>query len=106
MAEGGGRSHSVVNYIFTHDPALLVAYHYCIMEEMERRGYHPDRTWDNPDWRGNSLGEQKNFANKELVEQLWMNINQMNINIYPEHDNNYLKDCIENLKEKGIEIKI
>ena len=30
----------------------------------------------------------------------------MNINIYPEHDNEYLKDCIENLKEKGIEIKI
>lgn len=101
---GWGRNHSVVNYVFKHDPALLVVYHYCIMEEMERRGYHPDRTWDNPDWRGSALGEEKGFADKSLVENTWMNVNQMSITIYPEHNSEYLQECIDNLKEKGIKI--
>lgn len=104
MVKGGARKHSVVNYVFEHNPALLVAYHYIIMEEMERRGYHPDRTWDNPDWRGTLLQQQDGFANKVLVEELWTNVNQMSITIYPEHDENYYNECVKNLKEKGIEI--
>ena len=103
--KGWGRNHSVVNYVFTHDPAFLVAYHYCIMEEMENRGYHPDRTWDEPNWRGNILGLAKTFADKKLVEDIWMNINQMNTIIYPEHNDAYLQECIDNLKGKGIDIE-
>ena len=34
---GWGRKHSVVNYVFTHKPADLIAYHYLIMNEMEKR---------------------------------------------------------------------
>ena len=102
---GWGRRHSVVNYVFNYNPSHLVVYHYLIMEEMERRGYHPDRTWDNPDWRGNKLGEQIGWADKNEVENLWMNINQMkNVIIYPEHNDNYLQECIDNLKMKGIDI--
>ena len=74
------------------------------MEEMERRGYHPDRTWDNPNWRGTALGEVEDFADKALVEQLWINVNQMKIKIYPEHNDEYLQECIDNLKGKGIDI--
>ena len=70
------------------------------MEEMERRGYHPDRTWDNPDWRGTLLQQQDGFANKVLVEELWTNVNQMSITIYPEHDENYYNECI-NFKVVG-----
>jgi uncharacterized protein (TIGR02328 family) len=103
---GWGKPHSVVNYVFTHDPALLVAYHYIIIEEMRRRGYNPDPIWENPDWRGSALGEQSGFANKKLVNDLWMNINQMGKIIYPEHDGNYLQECIDNLKGKGIEIRL
>ena len=98
--KGWGKKHSVVDYVFTHDPAYLVAYHYCVMEEMERRGYHPDRIWDNPNWRGASLGECDGFASKQHVEHLWMDVNQMGKIIYPEHDKAYLDECIHLLKEK------
>jgi uncharacterized protein (TIGR02328 family) len=76
------------------------------MEEMKYRGYNPDPIWENPDWRGSTLGEQPGFANKKLFNDLWMNINQMGKIIYPEHDGNYLQECIDNLKGKGIEIRL
>ena len=98
--KGWGKKHSVVDYVFIHDPAFLVAYHYCVIEEMERRGYHPDRIWANPDWRGPILGEETGWADKRSLDNLWMNVNQMGKIIYPEHDDAYLAECIALLKEK------
>ena len=57
--KGWGKKHSVVDYVFTHDPSWLVAYHRLVMDEMERRGYHPDRTWNDPCWRGATLGREE-----------------------------------------------
>ena len=102
--KGWGKKHSVVDYVFTYDPALLVAYHYCVMEEMERRGYHPDRTWDSPDYRGSTLGYDNSFANCKMVDDLWINVNQMGKIIYPEHNDAYLRECVENLRAKGIDV--
>ena len=102
--KGWGKKHATVDYVFKHDPAFLVAYHYCVMEEMERRGYHPDRTWDSPEWRGSTLEKQEGFADKTLVEQCWMNVNQMGSIIYPEHNDAYLAECITLLKEKNAPI--
>lgn len=101
--KGWSKKHATVDYVFTHDPALLVVYHYCVMEEMERRGYHPDRTWDDPNWRGSMLGKVESFASKEMVEAWWMNINQMGGIIFPEHNDDYLRECINLLKEKGVD---
>ena len=39
--KGWGKKHSVVDYVFTHNPAYLVAYHWKIMSEMRNRGYNP-----------------------------------------------------------------
>lgn len=93
---GWGRPHSVVNYVFTHSSNKLVTYHYRVMDEMERRGYHPDKTWRDPEWRGNRLGKCKNWASVEEFAGL----------IYVEHNDEYLRECLDNLKSKGIEIKI
>lgn len=101
--KGWGRKHATVDYVFKYDPCFLIAYHYCIMEEMERRGYHPDRVWDNVDWRGNQIGEACNWADVKGVEELWMDVNQMCKIIYPEHNDAYLRECIDNLKSKGID---
>ena len=92
---GWGRRHSVVNYVFDHPPALLVSYHLLVMAEMERRGYHPDPIWKNPNWRGSSLGEIswiKDFSPSDCTP------------IYPEHNDKYLQECLENLKNKNIVI--
>ena len=98
--KGWGKKHATVDYVFMHDPALLVVYHYCVMEEMERRGSHPDRTWDDSNWRGSMLGKVEGFASQEMVEAWWMNINQIGGIIYPEHNDEYLRECIALLKEK------
>ena len=89
---GWGRRHSVVNYVFTHSPYLLVAYHNLIMDEMVKRGYEPSPVWRDRDWRGAQLGHQEGWAKPEELNQI----------IYPEHNEEYLQECIENLAQKGI----
>lgn len=66
------------------------------MDEMERRGYHPDKAWRNPLWRGNKLGQCDGWA--QVIEADGL--------IYEEHDDEYLEECLENLRGKGIEIEI
>ena len=98
---GWGRKHSVVNYVFAHSPSLLVAYHYLVMNEMERRGYHPDPTWRNINYRGKTLGTQENWCDQKEVDKM-----RQADPIYPEHNDEYLHECLDNLRGKGIEIKI
>lgn len=101
---GWGRKHSVVNYVFDHDPELLVAYHYLVMDEMKRRGYSPDITWYNPEYRGTALGYVTAWADADIVDDQYMYATHKNGIIYPEHDDAYLQECIDNLKGKGIEV--
>lgn len=96
---GWGRKHSVVNYVFTHDPIWLVSYHWLVMEEMTKRGYHPDPIWNNPNYRGKVLGEQPGWCNLNLL----LDYTSVDI-IYPEHNDAYLQECLENLHNKGIDI--
>ena len=102
--KGWGRKHSVVDYVFTHPTAWLVAYHRLIMDEMERRGYHPDRTWDDPCWRGSTLGREEGWAAADIVDDQYCYVAHKGGIIYPEHDEAYLIECLENLKEKGIDL--
>jgi uncharacterized protein (TIGR02328 family) len=102
--KGWGRKHAVVDYVFTHDPAWLVAYHKLIMDEMERRGYHPDRTWDDPYWRGSTLGREDGWADADFIDDQYYYAIHKGGTIYPEHDKEYLIECLENLKEKGVDV--
>ena len=106
--KGWGRKHSVVDYVFKHDPDYLVAYHYLIMNEMKQRGYHPDETWYNSDWRGTTLGEHSGWTNPKAIGSYLIRsqLNKDLITIYPEHNDEYLQECIDNLKAKGIEIQL
>jgi uncharacterized protein (TIGR02328 family) len=101
---GWGRKHSVVNYVFDHDPDLLVAYHYLVMDEMRNRGYNPDATWYNPEYRGSTLGYISGWADADMVDDQYTYATHKNGIIYPEHNDAYLQECIDNLKGKGIEI--
>ena len=102
---GWGRPHSVVNYVFDHSTSHLIAYHYLIMNEMKARGYHPDETWYNVNWRGKSIGEQSGWAGQKIVDLLVKKAPEYGgTMIYPEHNDEYYKECIDNLKGKGIEI--
>ena len=74
------------------------------MDEMRRRGYNPDPTWYNVNWRGTSLGEQINWVNEDQVLHMLDLTRNHKETIYIEHNDSYLKECIDNLKEKGINI--
>lgn len=102
---GWGRKHSTVDYVFTHSPAYLVAYHYLIMDEMEKRGYHPDHIWDNWNYRGKNLGTQDDWIIDEDRMKVIKLYNTHKI-IYPEHNDEYLKECLNILHNKGIDIEL
>ena len=70
------------------------------MDEMRRRGYNPDPIWTNPFWRGKTLGEQLDWVNPDFVNLCYDESGF----IFKEHDDAYYKECVENLKAKGINI--
>ena len=104
--KGWGKKHKIVDYVFTHNPALLVAYHFLIIKEMKRRGYNPDKTWEIAEYRGSTIGmtELYEFCDP-IILQLYTELPQEEM-IYLEHNDAYLQECIENLRSKGIEINI
>ena len=101
--KGWGKKHATVDYVFTHDPALLVAYHWYVMMEMQKRGYHPDLIWEDPAWRGNILQHDINWVDPSKVSSIWCDGDQMKKIIYAEHNDTYLLECITNLENKGID---
>ena len=101
---GWGRPHATVNYVFSHEPELLVAYHYLIMAEMRERGYNPDPVWMNINWRGNQIGEQADWCNSAIVTDFLMAAIGGGAMLYPEHDDGYLQECLENLLAKGVDL--
>lgn len=97
---GWGRKHSTVNYVFEHVPEKLIAYHWRVLDEMEKRGYSPDKLWDNPNYRGKKLGIQEEWAEEDYVDRWYCR----DCLVYSEHDDAYLRECIENLRMKGVEV--
>ena len=91
---GWGRPHSVVNYVFDYSPYKLYQYHMLVIDEMKNRGYNPDPLWENPLYRGKKVDAYQNLDKINLTYP-----------IYPEHDDKYLKECLENLSDKGIYIE-
>jgi uncharacterized protein (TIGR02328 family) len=102
---GWGKKHAIVDYVFKHEPERLVAYHHLVMDEMKRRGYNPDPAWRNACWRGNILGEHLAWANFIKASDLAIAANDFGAMIYPEHDDAYLQECLDNLAAKGILIE-
>ena len=96
---GWGKKHATVDYVFTYAPIMLYDYHSIIMEEMHKRGYQPDTKWYMWGYRG-----------KECIP--WTYIEAHNgsrpnlFGLYPEHNDNYLQECVDNLVRKGMDIKI
>lgn len=94
-----GKKHAVVDYVFSHPPEYLIVYHLRVMMEMARRGYRAEPKWASPPYRGRRCSP-------------W-NINAARIAalagrrpVYPEHDRQYLEECLDNLRKKGISLSI
>lgn len=101
---GWGKKHAIVNYVFDNPPEKLIAYHKLVMREMRSRGYNPDKIWEQSCYRGKTLGTVADWADDNLVSNYINDTDTNKINtIYDEHDLPYLSECVNNLKEKGVE---
>ena len=90
--KGWGRRHATVNYVFQYHPLMLFNYHVSVMDELKRRGYQVDKLWLDSKYRGKLLNYAPYNEGGDMFET------------YPEHDERYFAECIDNLKSKGIEI--
>lgn len=86
---GWGKKHATVNYVFEHHPYILWNYHVRVMDEMKYRGYNVDEQWGDPCYRGKSC------------ERYYIDVFLEKYD-YPEHNDEYLKECLANLAGKGI----
>jgi uncharacterized protein (TIGR02328 family) len=89
---GWNRNHSTVNYVFDYPYDYLFQYHWLIMIEMIKRGYKVNSLWFVNTYRGKRIGVDKSDFTKPVNKRV----------IYPEHNDEYLKECIENLNKKGV----
>ena len=91
---GWKKKHKTVDYVFTYSPYHLFIYHVLVMEEMEKRGYHVSAEWKDKNYRGRTAEKYDNLK-EEIIGSP----------IYKEHNIEYLADCIENLRDKGIHLR-
>lgn len=91
---GYEQNHSTVNYVWEYSKERLIAFHLKVMKEMENRGYNPSPEWYNLKYRG------KNCDNWNDVDERKVYYYQKN-KCYPEHNDKYLRECVDNLFEKN-----
>lgn len=99
--KGWGKKHSVVDYVFKHGLDHLYAYHCLVMHEMLSRQFNAniDAKWYNRLYRGKRLPK----ANLSEVG-IYVYSEQEQDPIYAEHDDQYLLECLLNLKSKSAEL--
>lgn len=87
--------------MFKHRFEYLVHYHAAVIREMSSRGYHADSTWLWLSYRGKKLGSDRS----EFTYAVDTRNGKINLtHIYEEHNDKYLKECLENLKAKGAKL--
>ena len=102
--KGWKKPHATINYVFNYPPHYLIAYHYLIIQEMKNRGYNPDPIWRNSAYRGKVLEYDYNWTNDDKACHFYFLARDEGHILYEEHNEKYLQECLENLKNKGIEI--
>jgi uncharacterized protein (TIGR02328 family) len=110
--KGWGKKHSVVDYVWLNNPYYLYSFHCLVMNEIAKRvnagqfNYCISLKWYSPKYRGVNCGA---YSERQIIE--WVNEYHQNYllkrensrePIYKYHNENYLNECLENLKNKGV----
>lgn len=99
LGKGWGRKHRIVNYVFQYDESYLLAFTMKVYNEMIQRGYHPKIT------KIKEALKRRGLSNQRIQEIITSTTRFHHTKtIFQEHNEKYLKECIKNLKRKGIEI--
>ncbi|SET17119.1 Pyrimidine dimer DNA glycosylase /DNA-(apurinic or apyrimidinic site) lyase [Oceanobacillus limi] len=94
---GWRKPHATVNYVFNYSPYRLFLYHEKVMNEMEQRGYQVDQMWKIPSYRGKNCPPHDQDTLRLGDDRF-----PIQAPIYPEHDDTYYRECVDNLNAKGI----
>ena len=97
LGNGWGKRHSTVDYVFKYYESYLVSYTYLVAAEKRKRGH-------NPNLRLIRRQLEKRLSEKDTTQAIFMATN-FKCPMYPEHNDAYYNGCIENLKNKGVEIE-
>lgn len=100
--KGWGKPHATVNYVFGHSFERLVAYHMLIIHEMKLRGYKVDELWELFAYRGKQYGLCPGCVDYFNIACLVQESKILGHHVYPEHNDDYLRECLDNLRNKGI----
>ena len=102
MLRGGscGRKHATVDYVFKYEPSRLYQYHLLALDEMMHRGFNIDLDWYDRLYRGRNCSKLTLYEAGSYVYVP----NTDSPFIYPEHDDCYLLECLDNLAAKGAEL--
>ena len=92
---GWNKKHKTVDYAFSYTPYHLFLFHSLVMDEMEKRGYKVSEECRDKNYRGKTA-EKYDKLEEKMIESP----------IYKEHNGEYLMECIENLRNKGIKIEL
>ena len=92
---GWNKKHKTVDYVFSYSPYHLFMYHSLVMDEMEKRGYRVSIEWRDKNYRGKTAENYDTLEEKRIERP-----------IYKEHNAEYLLECVENLRNKGIKIEL
>lgn len=91
--KGWGVKHSTVDYVWSYRYNRLFLFHKAVMLEMQNRSYNVEPLWLDPSYRGKILGfDISNFTYVSGTVGLE----------YPEHNEAYYQECLDNLKAKGV----
>jgi uncharacterized protein (TIGR02328 family) len=94
-----GRKHSTVDYVWKYFPYRLFLYHCLVVAEMTKRRYKHNKLWDDSLYRGKRCLIWKTHQ-FNYNHHLYWDVDSKPI--YPEHNDEYLRECLINLTGKGI----
>ena len=96
--KGWSKKHSTVQYALNGSMLTLYTFHIKVMEEMLKRGYNVEEKWISPFYRGKLCKEvdMNILSEKYIYNEPY---------VYKEHTLSYLKECLDNLKNKNVDMK-
>ena len=113
---GWGKSHATVNYVFEHPYEWLWVYHMKVMREMLNRGFNVDPQWLTMGYQGKSKPQRVYYMPTHAPDASRVELHPVpdtavlnqklmvhNL-VYPEHNDEYLRECVQNLLGKGIDL--
>ena len=86
--------------MFKYEPSRLYQYHLLALDEMMHRGFNIDLDWYDRLYRGRNCSKLTLYEAGSYVYVP----NTDSPFIYPEHNDCYLLECLDNLAAKGAEL--